>query len=249
MDTEKAAKRQELNTFLCNETIVDRPVPKDDDDVVSVRRSERERIPTEKMLLYSKEEQNKREKKLCSLYEQWKVSARTTRQELKCEITGKRNGALVDELAKGKADVLKMFDELRSHYAPDPEIRRKVDACVAVTGDLTQMLNDRLVFEYDAECVGQRVRELREPEYARSVYGSVSEISCLSKHSSVAEKRAEAAADLAAKEAEYESLIEKEQQEKKMREVEEECRKEAAKMEQMKAKKPGEPDSKCMTEK
>lgn len=165
---------------------------KDDGDVADkVRRSERARNPTEKMLAYCREEQIKREKKLASLYEQWKALARRTRQDLKYELTERHLASLADELEKMKVEVLKMFNELRARGMPDPELRRKVDACVAVTGDIMRIINERLTGingEYDVEHEARCLHELLEPDYARSIYGSASELSRHSHHSSVVAK-------------------------------------------------------------
>lgn len=186
-ETEKGAIRQELKeTLQKNENMLAELLKDDEDSFDKVRRSERTRNPTEKMLAYRQEEQSKREKKLASLYEQWKALARRTRQELKYELTEKHLASLADELEKMKVDVLKMFDELRAQGTPDPELRRKVDACVTVTGDIMRVLNERLTGingEYDAEYEARRLSELREPDYARSIYGSASELSRHSHHS------------------------------------------------------------------
>lgn len=211
-ETEKGAIRQELKeTLQMNENML-AELLKDDDDVFDgVRRSEHVRKPTEKLLAYCQKEQSQREKKLASLYEQWKALARRTRQDLKYELTEKHLASLADELEKAKVNVLKIFDELRARGTPNPELRRKVDACVAVTGDIMRIINERLTGingEYDAEHEGARcLRELLEPDYARSIYGSASELSRHSHHSSVVAKRAEVAANLAAKEAEYKVLL------------------------------------------
>lgn len=49
---------------------------------------------------------------------------------------------------------MKMYDELSDLGTPDTELRRKVDACAAVTSDTIKILNERLTGvngEYDAE--------------------------------------------------------------------------------------------------
>ncbi len=204
----------------------------EEEDVNTARRSERARIPTEKMLAYREDEQSKREKRLLSLYEHWKAQARITRHDLKSELTDKQLAHLADNLEKRKHDLMKLYDELRAHGMPDTELRRKVDACAAVTGDIIKILNERLTGvngDYDAEYEGERLRELRKPHYARSIFGSSASEPTSSHHSthpSVAAKRTEAAAELAAKQAEYKMLSEEKRQKEKIRAIEEEHRRE-----------------------
>lgn len=238
-ETEQGAVRQELKESLLNKKEMLAELLNDDDenatDLANVRRSERARAPTEKMLAYRKQEQSKRAKRLDSLYEQWKAQARQTRQELKSELTESRLACLADNLEIRKIEIMKVYEELRGCGPPDTELRRKVDACAAVTGDIIKILNERLTGvngEYDAEYEGQRLHELLEPDYARSIYGSSASAltgSHRSTRSSVAAKRAEAAAELAAKEAEYKMLTEEESQREKIRVLEEEHRRELEK--------------------
>ena len=235
-ETEQGAIRQELKESLqSTQKILAELLSDEDDDTDLARRPERARVHTEKMLAYREEEQSKREKRLVSLYEQWKAQARQTRQELKSELAEKRLASLADNLEIRKTDIMKLYDELRGHGTPDTELRRKVDACAAVTSDIVKILNERLTGvngDYDAEHEGRRLRELLEPHYARSIYGSSASVqtgSHRSTHSSVAAKRAEAAAELAAKEAEYKMLMEEKIQKEKIRALEEEHRRELEK--------------------
>ncbi|KAL7831306.1 hypothetical protein SRHO_G00308090 [Serrasalmus rhombeus] len=184
------------------------------------------------MLAYQNDEQIKRERKLVNVYEQWKVQARKARQELKTDISEKHLADLADSLEKGKNDLMKIYTELRLHKTPDAELRRKVDACEAVTSDIIKIVYERLTGingEFDAEYEGQRLRELRVPDYAHSIYGSTVSGSKISQHSMsscIAAKRADAAAELAAKEAEYKVLLEERKQKEKIRTLEEHHRKE-----------------------
>ncbi|KAI4902936.1 hypothetical protein NFI96_019343, partial [Prochilodus magdalenae] len=97
----------------------------------------------------------------------------------------------------------------------------KVDACEAVTNDITKVVFERLTGvngDFDAEYEGRRLRELLAPDYAHSIYSSTaseSSASQLSGSSCIAAKRADAAAELAAKEAEYKVLLEERRQKEK----------------------------------
>lgn len=65
------------------------------------------------MLAYQKEEVRKKEKRLTSLYEQWKIQVREAREKLKSDITEAQLSALADILEKGKDDIMKLYTEIR----------------------------------------------------------------------------------------------------------------------------------------
>lgn len=48
------------------------------------------------MITYQREEMSKREKRLTTLYEQWKTQVRETREKLKSDITDKEMSELAD---------------------------------------------------------------------------------------------------------------------------------------------------------
>ncbi|XP_065115485.1 uncharacterized protein [Paramisgurnus dabryanus] len=175
-----------------------------------LRRSGRQRNPTEKMRAYIKEEALKKEKKLLQLYEQWKELARDTRKELKKDVSESQLVALINILEKGRDDVMQVYLEIRDHIAPSSDTRRRIDTCEAVTKDISKIIFDRMACleDFEQENVKHSLRELLHHDHARSVYGST--VSCptssRSTVMSIAAKRADAAAELAAKEAEY-SLI------------------------------------------
>lgn len=176
-----------------------------------LRRSDRPRNPTEKMLTFQREEAYKREKRLMHLYDQWKIQARKARNQLKLDIPESEIAALIDILEKCMNDITDIYVQIRDHLTPSSETRRRVDACEAVTKDIIKIAYERISGideDYDSEAVKERLRELLNRDYAHSIYGST--VSPPSQHtidSIVAVKRADAAAELAAKEAEYELLL------------------------------------------
>ncbi|CAI5694724.1 unnamed protein product [Oreochromis niloticus] len=176
-----------------------------------LRRSDRPRNPTEKMLAFQREEAHKKEKRLMHLYDQWKIQARKARNQLKLDIPESEIAALIDILEKCMNDVTDIYVQIRDHLTPSSETRRRVDACEAVTKDIIKIAYERISGideDYDSEAVKERLRELLNRDYAHSIYGST--VSPPSQHtidSIVAVKRADAAAELAAKEAEYELLL------------------------------------------
>lgn len=208
------------------------------------RRSERTKTQTEKMLAYQKEELSKKERKLTNAYEQWKVQARQTREKLKSDVTETDLSSMIDALEKGKDDIMRLYAEIRSYVAPSADIRRRIDACEAVTHDLIKIIYERITGvdgDFDAELERGRLRKLLKHDYALSIYGSTAAGSNVSHHSSssscsrishhssssyLASKRADAAAELAAKEAEYKVVQEERKQKERMEALEEQHRKE-----------------------
>lgn len=225
--------RQDIQqTIQCKEKMLAELQCKVQNTTDELRRSVRSKVPTEKMLAYQKEEVSKKEKRLISSYEQWKTQAREAREKLKSDITEAHMSSLVDILEKGKDDILRLYTEIRSNIAPSADLRRKIDACEAVTRDITKIIYERLTGidgDFDAEHERHRLRELLDREYAISIYGSTAAPSGITHHSSsscIALKRAEAAADLAAKEAEYKIIQEETKQKERIKALEEQQQKE-----------------------
>lgn len=196
------------------------------------RRSERTRTTTEKMLTYQKEETSKKEKKLMSAYEQWKIQARQTREKLKSDVAEADLSSMIDALEKRKDDIMRLYAEIRSYEAPSADIRRRIDACEAVTRDIIKIIYERITGvdgDFDAERERGHLRELLKHDYACSIYGSSAAGSSVSHHSSssyLASKRADAAAELAAKEAEYKAAQEERKQKERMKALEEQHKRE-----------------------
>lgn len=191
------------------------------------RRSERPSVLTEKMLAYQKDELNKKDKKLLSLYEQWKGLIRTSRESLKTDLSEHKLCAMADDIERGLNNMMKVYSEIREHTVPSPDTRRKMDSCEAVTKDIMKILNERITAidgDFEADRERRRLHQLLSHQYARSIYGTASQ-SSVGKQSdtlSIAAKRIDAAAELAAKEAEYKIVQEEIKQKEKMKDIEHE---------------------------
>lgn len=196
------------------------------------RRSERIKVPTEMMLEYQREEASKKERRLVNLYKQWKAQARKTRERLMSGVIETQLSSLADDLEKGRDDVMRFYTELRSYVAPSADLWRKIDACEAVTHDIMKIIFERLTGidgDFDAEHERGHLRELLDREYALSIYGSTAANSSISHHSSSsyrASKRVDAAAELAAREAEYKTAQEERKQKERIKALEEQHKKE-----------------------
>ncbi|KAI4874764.1 hypothetical protein NFI96_023546 [Prochilodus magdalenae] len=159
-ETTERAARDELKEIRHKEAALAELQSNVQDDSEVLRRSDRSRVLTEKMLAYQRDEQSKKERRLVNLYEQWKAQARKARQELKSDLSEKHLSALIDSLEERKNDIMKVYNELRVHSTPAAELRRKVDACEAVTNDITKVVFERLTGvngDFDAEYEGRRL--------------------------------------------------------------------------------------------
>lgn len=231
---------------------------KQNDDCVetqseNVRCSKRAPVLTEKMQVYQQEESQKREKRIAHLYDKWKIEARRACERLKTDITATQLAIVIDDLEAVKNNVLSVYDDFRKRVPTTTEMRRKIDACEAVTTDIIKIIHERISGvdgEFDAEKEKGHLRMLLDHKYAHSIFGStVSRVSQgASSHSSqcsvissLAAKRVDAAADLAAKQVVYDSLLEETKHKERMQQLEEQHKKaieaEVKELEQIQAKK------------
>ncbi|XP_068089941.1 uncharacterized protein [Hyperolius riggenbachi] len=118
---------------------------------------------------------------------------------------------MMDSIETFESELKITYDDLRLHAAPSQDVRRKIDACIAVTEDLLGLMRIRLTEDdFNAETEKMRLHMLYDKDYAKSIYGStISTVpsKCCSHNSgssSISAKRADAAAQLAAKKAEIE---------------------------------------------
>ncbi|KAI2646413.1 Pro-Pol polyprotein [Labeo rohita] len=193
------------------------------------RRTERQSKLTPKMQAYQMEEIDKKEKRLLSLYEQWKIKIRKARETLKEDISDSELANMADEVENGMKEIVKLYHEIRERVPPSTELRRKVDACEAVTRDILKIVLERLSMtgEFDEEDARLHLHQLLTHEYAYSVYGTASRSHAShNSESSIVAKRAEVAAELAAKEVQYRTMQEEIKQKEKIRLMEEQYKRE-----------------------
>lgn len=178
-----------------------------------IRKSSREKHLTPKMQEWTEQQISQRERKFYSAYEKWKAHVREVRVTKKCECSDSDLCEMMESLEKLETIAKVEYDNLRENSTPSQEARRKIDACSAVTGDVTQLMRIRLTEvgeDFDVEAEKPRLRLMLDKDYPKSIYGSTASKSdaSSSKHvsetSSIAAKRAETAAQLAAKKVEFE---------------------------------------------
>lgn len=239
-DTEEQMAGSQHEGPLLKETTEMRQVSQTDlqgklnDSPEGPRRSERARNPTEKMRALQVEEAKKREKRLLSTYEQWKLSVRKARDQLKSYMPESELWSHIEVLKKGKQDIMNMYFEIRDLATPSIDVRRRVDTCESVTTEIIIIAHSRAIDdegEFNEDQERRRLHELLHRDHAKSVYGSAASLISHSKSdqhsmtSSMAAKRVDAAAELAVKETNYEMMVAEERQKRVIRELEDQQRK------------------------
>lgn len=138
---------------------------------------------------------------------------------------------MADNIENGMNDIMAVYSDVRARTTPSTELRCKMDACEAVTKDIMKIIYECLSAidgDFDADHERHRLHQLLAHNYAYSIYGTASQTSA-SQHSetaSIAAKRLEAAAELAAKEAQYKMMQEEIRQKEKIRTMEEQHKRE-----------------------
>ncbi|XP_051790044.1 uncharacterized protein LOC127529669 [Erpetoichthys calabaricus] len=173
-----------------------------------VRRSERARCPTEKMLEFKENEIARKERKFMLLYVNFKAEVQLIRSKLKEELSKAELSEMILDLEKYESDLKKEYEGLRALATPSQDIRRKMDSSISVISEIMAVLKRRYMEAgtkmFDAVAEKETLLQLLQREEARSIYGStVSRAGRSSQQGShMSTKRAEAAARLAAKRAE-----------------------------------------------
>ncbi|XP_049318702.1 uncharacterized protein LOC125780534 [Astyanax mexicanus] len=182
-------------------------------ETVEPRKSSRERKYTTKMLELKEQEAFHRESKFIKLYERWKDQVRASRNKLKDECSDSDLANMMDDIEGLETKLKELYENIRTQLAPSPEIRRRMDSCIAVTADLMSLMKIRMsemgLEEFDAKAENTRLHNVLGREYAQSIFGTTisrstdgSSHSQSSEQQSIAAKRAECAAQFAAKRAE-----------------------------------------------
>ena len=166
------------------------------------------------MVELKQQEASQRESKCIILYEKWKKQVKASRTMLKDECSYGDLDDMMDAVEEQETQVKEAYGNIRSHSAPSTEIRRKMDSCTAVTRDLMGLMKVRMSElgqeEFDAKAESARLHMVLDREYAQSIFESSMTKSTVRRHhlsrsseqQSITAKRAECAAELAAKKAE-----------------------------------------------
>ncbi|XP_057716613.1 uncharacterized protein LOC130931672 [Corythoichthys intestinalis] len=206
-----------------------------------LRSSSRERKLTEKGQEMQKQMAKKHAKIFHKAYNSWKLTARDVRTQLKTLCSA-------EELNKSKQDVEMKHNAVREQYEPilrnsntTPEIVNKMDACVTLTKEISNLIVNRLETvdeDYNDQLEKERVRAaLNKNEYG-SVFGytiteTTSSSETTSDHSgssSTQSSRVEAKAELAARIERSKSMEEIQAQQAHVHKLESEWKLKEAKM-------------------
>ncbi|XP_029967095.1 uncharacterized protein LOC115402712 [Salarias fasciatus] len=214
----------EIHADLEIQRIGQRPIQTLPGVETEVRRSDRERNLTEKMLELKRDDIMSKERSFMSTYLHFKAEVQLTRSKLKGECSKLELGDMIQRVEKCESDLKQNYVSLRALTAPSQDIRRKMDSGSSVCTDIIKLLKRRYADsdkEFNAQAAKESVFQLLQREDAKSIYGSTvsrqrSQHRSLSEHESqFSAKRAEAAARLASKRAEInrEMEISKQRQE------------------------------------
>lgn len=136
------------------------------------RKSSRERRLTPKMQELKDQELTQKEKRFKATYEKWKSNIRDIHTRLKQVCSESDMYNMMDEAEKLESELKEQYDRIRLQTSPSQEIRRKIDACSAVTADLLQLMGVRLTEdegEFDTVAERSRLRMLLDNDYAHSL--------------------------------------------------------------------------------
>lgn len=144
-------------------------------------------------------------------YNKWKEGMKTARSELKRQLGEEELAEIIERSRMLEKTVSGSFNQLTQTQVPDQITRQRMDSCSANTKNLVALAQTKMaevdIEQWDDEAEQARLHNMLDVDYAKSLYSlktsrSPSVTSHQSHTSSIPEKRAVAAAELAAKEAE-----------------------------------------------
>lgn len=181
--------------------------------VQQIRSSSRERSFTEKGLEMREQEAKKQEKAFYKAYNYWKESAKESRSRLKLFCSRENLEGIQKDIQSQHNSVYHHYKPILRNHATSPDIVKRMDACAALTGEISDLVSKRLEMineDYNEELVKERVRQVLNKDEYESIFGCtktntvISESSLGSSKQSktssrISSKRADAEAELAAK--------------------------------------------------
>ena len=219
--------------FLSKTTDQEVEIPAQDE--MSLRRSERIRILTEKAQQNLEDETERRIKRFYTFYDRWQHDARRTRENLRTYQQLNELNELHRDLRKSCDTLIDLYDELKTAGPPPPEIVSKMDSCVSVSEDLFDSLQRRRLeneHEFEQQFERRLARDLKMAH--QSVFGDyASNISSAKTCSSV--NRIQADLDRATKLEEKRALIEEQSQKAKLLKLQVQMEEERMKLDTIRA--------------
>ncbi|XP_054865646.1 uncharacterized protein LOC129348710 [Amphiprion ocellaris] len=200
-------------------------------ELLQPRRSQRVKTLTEKGRGMQDERIKGLQQRFNYNYEKWRTCAKSSKQPLSQSdpLSEDLLEDIIGDVAGLRADVTKVYDELRKLIPPDQETRRRVDLCVEISGFIVNRATNRLDGKEEEEVDWPDAGSLFQTS---SKSGSFNTTKSMSEHSSRSSvKHQEAAAEAAASRAVLKVLQEQEREQQEIQRLEAEVRKRAAEQE------------------
>ncbi|XP_026042791.1 uncharacterized protein LOC113033320 [Astatotilapia calliptera] len=177
------------------------------------RSSSRERRLTEKGQEMHEQEAKKNERSFSKAYESWKELARGVRTKLKGFCSNEDLVRTQTDIKAKEALMHELYEPIRRNHTSTPDVVKKMDACVALTTEICDLIGKRLEDidkTFNDRLEKERVRMILSKEEYGSVFGKTETETVISEHSkgsdsysgatsTTSSKRVDAEADLAAK--------------------------------------------------
>ncbi len=200
------------------------------DNPQPVRSSSRERTFTERGLEMHKQEAIKHKKEFMRAYGSWKEVAGKVRTALKSFRSQDELNKIREEIQSRHSVVSECYEPIQRNHNATPDIVPKMDACIALTAEISEIIERRLkivdeVFNPELEKLRVRMA-LKRDEYG-SIFGHTKTDTVLSLaenliHSQGSSKHVDAGAELAAQQERVKAVYQIQAQEEVLSKLEEE---------------------------
>ena len=219
-------------------------LPEETSKTQQVRSSSRERTLTEKGQEMHDQEAKKHEKAFSKAYNSWKEIAKAARTTLKSFCPQELLDQTIQDTKASYNIVYQQYGPIQRNCTASPDIVQRMDACIAITDEIIAIASKRL--ENTDEAFNSHLEKLRvRTALKKDEYGSVfgltntdteldNQSDSISKASS---KRADAEAELAAKQEQAKALHEIHAQQARLRKLETEMQEEKTKLQLLQADK------------
>ncbi len=178
-----------------------------------IRSSSRERRFTEKGLEMREQEAKKKEKAFYKAYNGWKETAKETRSRMKMFCSRENLEKIQQDIQSQHNSVYQQYEPILRNHATSPDIVNRMDACAALTAEISDLVSkwlETIGEDYNEELVKERVRQVLNKDEYGSIFGCTITNTVISESSQgsgnqsktsskISSKRADAEAELAAK--------------------------------------------------
>lgn len=121
------------------------------------------------MLELKQQQISHKETKFIKLYEKWKDQVKIACTNLRNECSDKELSNMMDDVEGLEKQVTEAYEDVQSHLPPSTKIRRKMDSCVAATGDLMGPMKVRMsevgLKDFDSKAENARLYLILDIQY------------------------------------------------------------------------------------